>query len=179
MGNQQKTLKEQNIEAHSETERWFALPDINFLTMDSSNQEEALDSFAKYISRLPCGYTVKLVFKKEAINAKKEYPLLEEKGDEFDIYRASFNKDITAPLYSQFVSEQKRSRRFKTLTVQQIILSTRFSISKSKQRLFLQRKFQKPSRKYESVLAKERLTAITGTAATRMFFVRFFPRQKS
>lgn len=102
MENQQKPLKEQNIEAHSETERWFALPDINFLTMDSSNQEETLDSFAKYISRLPCGYTVKLVFKKEAINAKKEYPLLEEKGDEFDIYRASLNKEITAPLYSQY-----------------------------------------------------------------------------
>lgn len=114
MGNQQKTLKEQNIEAHSETERWFALPDINFLTMDSSNQEEALDSFAKYISRLPCGYTVKLVFKKEAINAKKEYPLLEEKGDEFDIYRASFNKDITAPLYSQYKDKMFLCIRAKT-----------------------------------------------------------------
>ena len=114
MGNQQKTLKEQNIEAHSETERWFALPDINFLTMDSSNQEEALDSFAKYISRLPCGYTIKLVFKKEAINAKKEYPLLEEKGDEFDIYRASFNKDITAPLYSQYKDKMFLCIRAKT-----------------------------------------------------------------
>lgn len=97
----------------------YLLPDINFLSLDMSGQEEVSELYSRFLLSFSKDFQIQITLYNRVRNAAKnrDQILIPSRGDKLDKYRAIFNDEVLIPNIEES-SDEIDTLKILTVTVQ-------------------------------------------------------------